>query len=281
MPSLCSWLASVISRTISVTRATLCTTSCMVSPAWATRRLPSPTFSTESPISCLISLAADAERCASERTSEATTAKPRPCSPARAASTAALSARMLVWKAMPSITPMMSAIFCDEAWISPMVATTCSTTAPPWLATCEADAASALAWRALSAFCLTVEVSCSMADAVSSSDPACCSVRADRSRLPVAISREATLMVSVPERTRPTMSCRLPFMDLSAASSWPVSSRLLASMREVRSPAATVSAMLTAWFSGRVMLRVSSQASAAPSTISSAPSISSMLRPER
>jgi len=39
----------------------------------------------------------------------ATTAKPRPCSPARAASTAALSARMLVWKAMPSITPMMSA----------------------------------------------------------------------------------------------------------------------------------------------------------------------------
>jgi hypothetical protein len=70
-------------------------------------------------------------------------------------------------------------------------------------------------------------------------------------------------------------------MDLSAASSLPVSSRLLASIREVRSPAATVSAMLTAWFSGRVMLRVSSQASAAPSTISSAPSMSSMLRPER
>ena len=29
----------------------------------------------------------------------------RPCSPARAASTAALSAKILVWKAMPSITP--------------------------------------------------------------------------------------------------------------------------------------------------------------------------------
>jgi hypothetical protein len=37
--------------------------------------------------------------------------KAAPCSPARAASTAAFSARMLVWKAMPSITPMMSAIF--------------------------------------------------------------------------------------------------------------------------------------------------------------------------
>ena len=44
------------------------------------------------------------------RTSVATTAKPRPCSPARAASTAALSARILVWKAMPSMTLMMSEI---------------------------------------------------------------------------------------------------------------------------------------------------------------------------
>ena len=37
-----------------------------------------------------------------------TQANPRPCSPARAASTAALSARILVWNAMPSITEMMS-----------------------------------------------------------------------------------------------------------------------------------------------------------------------------
>jgi hypothetical protein len=41
-------------------------------------------------------LAAAALRLARLRTSLATTAKPRPCSPARAASTAALSARMLV-----------------------------------------------------------------------------------------------------------------------------------------------------------------------------------------
>ena len=47
---------------------------------------------------------------------------------------------------------------------------------------------SAFAWRALSAFCLTVDVICSMLAAVSCSDAACCSVRCDRSRLPCAIS---------------------------------------------------------------------------------------------
>src|SRR5436305_6633032 len=50
-----------------------------------------------------MSLAACEERCARLRTSEATTAKPRPCSPARAASTAALSASRLVWNAISSM----------------------------------------------------------------------------------------------------------------------------------------------------------------------------------
>jgi rfaE bifunctional protein nucleotidyltransferase chain/domain len=49
-----------------------------------------------SSIRVLISLAAAALRWARPRTSLATTANPRPCSPARAASTAAFSARMLV-----------------------------------------------------------------------------------------------------------------------------------------------------------------------------------------
>ena len=47
-------------------------------------------------ISPLISFAAPALREARLRTSEATTAKPRPCSPARAASTAAFNANRLV-----------------------------------------------------------------------------------------------------------------------------------------------------------------------------------------
>ena len=77
-------------------------------------RRPTRPCVTESVISSLISFAAAALRWARLRTSAATTAKPRPCSPARAASTAAFSARMLVWNAMPSITLMMSAIFFDD-----------------------------------------------------------------------------------------------------------------------------------------------------------------------
>ena len=196
MPALCSWLAELISPTISVTRRTLATTSVMVAPACSTSLLPVSTLATESSIKALISLAAEAERWARERTSEATTAKPRPCSPARAASTAAFKARILVWKAIPSITPMMSAILRELSVMPSMVCTTWLTTLPPWIATSEADSASWLAWRALSAFCLTVAVSCSMAEAVSSSEPACCSVRPDRSRLPLAISCEAVAIVS-------------------------------------------------------------------------------------
>ena len=96
MPEVCSWLAEVISPMMSVTRWMLATTSCMVLPASFTSAVPAPTLLADSSISSLISLAAAAERPASERTSDATTAKPRPCSPARAASTAAFSAKMLV-----------------------------------------------------------------------------------------------------------------------------------------------------------------------------------------
>ena len=139
MPADCSVAAAVISPMMSPTRCTLPTISCMVLPASSTWRTPPSTALTLSSISCLISLAAAALRCARLRTSLATTAKPRPCSPARAASTAALSARMLVWKAMPSITPMMSAILRLAAEMPCMPATACSTTAPPRVAVPEAD----------------------------------------------------------------------------------------------------------------------------------------------
>ncbi len=123
---------------MSVTRVTALTMSCMVSPALSTNTEPVSTRDTESSISALISFAACALRLARLRTSPATTAKPRPCSPARAASTAAFSARMFVWNAMPSITLMMSAIFFELSAISCMVFTTLSTTLPPCCAVSDA-----------------------------------------------------------------------------------------------------------------------------------------------
>jgi len=58
---------------------------------------------------------------------------------------------MLVWNAMPSIVPMMSAILRLLWLISSIVETTCDTTLPPRSATLAAEAASWLAVRALSA----------------------------------------------------------------------------------------------------------------------------------
>ncbi|MCW0415980.1 hypothetical protein NB689_001734 [Xanthomonas sacchari] len=52
---------------------------------------------------------------------------------------------MLVWKAMPSITPMISAIFFDASAMPDMVSTTCSTTAPPREATLAVSCARRLA----------------------------------------------------------------------------------------------------------------------------------------
>ena len=95
-PEACSWLAALISAMMSATFFTLAAMPSSLLPETLTRWLPSPTFSRLSWIRLLISLAAAALRCARLRTSAATTAKPRPCSPARAASTAAFSASRLV-----------------------------------------------------------------------------------------------------------------------------------------------------------------------------------------
>ncbi len=99
-------------------------------PVWPTRATPCSTWRPEAVIRVLISLAASAERWASARTSEATTAKPRPASPARAASTPAFNARRLVWKAISSITPMMAPIWLEDCSMAVMAATASLTTAP-------------------------------------------------------------------------------------------------------------------------------------------------------
>jgi len=79
MPPLCSAAEALMPPTMSLTRCTEATNSCIVPPASSTRRAPESILSTEASIRPLISRAACAERCARPRTSPATTAKPRPC----------------------------------------------------------------------------------------------------------------------------------------------------------------------------------------------------------
>ncbi len=164
---------------------------------------------------------------------------------------------MLVWKAIPSMTPMMSAILRLLCWMSSMVDTTSPTTLPPRRATSLAPPASWLAWPAVAALCWTVLVNSSMAAAV------CCrllevdSVRADRSWLPVAICALATAMLSVVWRTSCTMRASESRMPASERSSSPNSSpRCTSTACSRRSPSATRAASALASASGRWMLRI-------------------------
>jgi hypothetical protein len=132
---------------------------------------------------------------------------------------------MLVWKAMPSIVPMMSAMRRELSLMPFIVSTTWPTTAPPWIATVDALCASWLAWRALSAFCRTVDPSCSIDAAVCSSALACSSVRWLRSWLPWAICALAVATLSALLRTLDTTRFRPVCMSAMAASSGLNSSR--------------------------------------------------------
>ena len=145
MPLLCSSEAAAISCMICVTLATASTIVLMVFPAVATSSDPRSINLTDSLIKPSISFAAWALRLASVRTSLATTANPRPCSPARAASTAAFSARIFVWKAILLMTAVISEIFFELVEIAPIVFTTPETVCPPSLALIEASCASLLA----------------------------------------------------------------------------------------------------------------------------------------
>ncbi len=117
---------------------------------------------------------------------------------------------------MPSITVMICDTLPELSEIDFIDSTTWSTTLPPRTATSHALVASMLACFALSVFCRTVEVNCSMLAAVSSSEAACSSVRCDRSRLPWAISPAADLIDSADDwmpATMPLSCCRMPSSD--------------------------------------------------------------------
>ena len=77
-------------------------------------------------MSSSVLLAASLERSASDLTSSATTAKPRPASPARAASTAALRASRFVWKAISLMSLMICEVPSAEALIFAIAPVICT-----------------------------------------------------------------------------------------------------------------------------------------------------------
>ncbi len=162
---------------------------------------------------------------------------------------------MLVWNAMPSITPMMSAIFLELLLMSSIVETTWATTLPPRAATAAADVASWLAVWAESVDWRTVAVRLSMELAVRCRWLAASSVRCDRSELPLATSELATSMLSDDSRTWPTRLRSETCMSASARTSRAGSSRPSAAIGPARSPPAMRVATATAWSSGPQMER--------------------------
>ncbi|MNU98995.1 hypothetical protein D3C71_891170 [compost metagenome] len=165
---------------------------------------------------------------------------------------------------------MMSLILRLLSVICCMLVTTWPTTSPPRAAAWAAVPASWLAWRAVSADWLTVAVSSSMLAAVSSRFEAVCSVRADRSWLPLAIWIEADETESTPTRTSLTTPRKRVDMADRDLSMWPNSSLRVDCSSRVRSPAAMASMVSTASSNGTVMERTSFQASSSTTTTSTA-----------
>jgi CHASE3 domain sensor protein len=107
-------------------------------------------------------------------------------------------------------------------------------------------AASTFACWTLSVLVWTVDVSSSIDAAVSSSELACSSVRADRSMLPAAISPDAVVIVSVPLRTLSTSCARPCCIVRMACIRLPAFFSSSTSMAAVRSPAAIPAATAAA-----------------------------------
>ncbi len=199
-PAFCSLLASDISAISSALLRMSGTSLVSISPALCAALTVLP----ESPE---ISWAAAWLRSASLRTSAATTAKPRPCSPARAASTAALRASRSVWRAISCTIRIFSAMV--------SIALTASVTARPEAsASLAASRAMLSVWAALSAFCLMLAVICSIEDEASSAEAACsvapwlsCSEAAAISWLPEATLRTAPLTSPTTSRSLTVMLC--------------------------------------------------------------------------
>ena len=127
----CWTVAVAISEILAAVALTLSTIFFSASPVSPLSCAPCCTCCVDSLMRLVISPAALLDRSASLRTSSATTANPRPCSPARAASMAAFRASRLVWLAISEITWMISPICVELVRISSMASTDFCTAVPP------------------------------------------------------------------------------------------------------------------------------------------------------
>ena len=173
MPSDCWRLASLTSSMSVRTSATPAVTPAKASVTPPTIAAAACARPVDVSINPAVSRAAAAARWASERTSSATTAKPIPASPARAASTAALSARMLVWNAISSTVLMMRATSRLDSTIAPIELTIWSSVSRARRARSSASRISEAALPAWSALRRVIAAICSSDAEVSSSEAAC------------------------------------------------------------------------------------------------------------
>ncbi len=188
----------------------------------------------------LISLAALAERCASSRTSWATTAKPLPASPARAASTPAFSARRFVWNEISSMTEMIWVIFCDDSSMAPIAFTASVTTSRDRAASAAELSTMALASSERCAESLEMVVISSTAAAVSSRAAACCSVLRAMSSVADVSSRVLPDILLASSTICENAPARLPTAALKLAISPSNCGAVFSLMLEVRSPFASL-----------------------------------------
>jgi hypothetical protein len=155
---------------------------------------PISEFWLASSISTLVFFAASPLRNARFFTSSATTANPFPASPARAASTAAFSAKRLVWKAISSIVLIILLVSSDDFNIDSIAVFIFAIAVFPSSTACTAKSANLSPDFALSALLPVKEFISSKDDAISSSDEACSDVASAKVCEPELISPEAEVI---------------------------------------------------------------------------------------
>ena len=126
----CSAVAPVIESTAPVTSCAMTMTSRKRLAVCAAICVPFSTAAIESCTRVAVLLTDSPLLLASARTSSATTAKPFPAAPARAASTAALRARIFVWKEISSIVLVIFPMPAELSEIRAIACTICCICSP-------------------------------------------------------------------------------------------------------------------------------------------------------